>query len=106
MPRMSPRWTLRLAGAGLLAAALVAVPHFLSRTDGYSRYRDMKERLADLARGNDELRQRNRALRREIHRLKNDVDAIEAVARDELGLVRPGDIVIQIEQKPKVEEAP
>ncbi len=103
---MSQRWWIRLVGAALVAGALALVPHVLTRTDGYLRYRDMEDRLGELERGNDELRQRNVLIRREIYRLKHDLAAVEAVARDELGLVKPGDLVIQIEQKPRVEEGP
>ncbi len=103
---MSQRWWTRLLLAALVAGALALVPHALTRTEGYVRYRDMQDRLAELERGDDELRQRNVLLKREIYRLKHDVGAVEAVARDELGLVKRGDLVIQIEQRPKVEEAP
>jgi cell division protein FtsB len=102
---MSQRWWIRLFGAALVAGALALVPYVLTRTDGYVRFRDMQDRLADLERGNDELRQRNAVIKREIYRLKHDLGAVEAVARDELGLVRPGDLVIQLEQRPKVEES-
>ena len=46
----------------------------------------------DLAR----LRTENAQLRDRVRRLKNDPDAIEAVARGELGLARPGEIVITV----------
>jgi cell division protein FtsB len=98
---MSQRWLVRLVGAAVVAGALALVPHALTRTDGYVRFRDMRDRLDELERGNDELRQRNVLVKREIFRLKHDL-----VARDELGLVKPGDLVIQIEQRPKVEEVP
>jgi cell division protein FtsB len=103
---MSQRWLVRLVGAAVVAGALALVPHALTRTDGYVRFRDMRDRLDELERGNDELRQRNVLVKREIFRLKHDLAAVEAVARDELGLVKPGDLVIQIEQRPKVEEVP
>ncbi|HKA89213.1 MAG TPA: septum formation initiator family protein [Haliangiales bacterium] len=103
---MTQRWWIRLLGAALVVGALALVPHVLTRTPAYTRYRDMEDRLGDLERGNDELRQRNALIRREIFRLKHDLAAVEAVARDELGLVKPGDLVIQLDQRPRVEDAP
>ena len=47
---------------------------------------------------NAELKLQNAALRRDVRRLRADPSAIEAAARDELGLVKPGEIVIQIEK--------
>ena len=46
----------------------------------------------DLAR----LRQANEALRERARRLRNDLGTIEAVARGELGLAGPGEIVVTV----------
>jgi len=46
----------------------------------------------DLAR----LRQENDALREQARRLRNDPATIEALARGDLGLVRPGEILITV----------
>jgi cell division protein FtsB len=42
------------------------------------------------------LRQRNDVLREQARRLRNDPGAIESVAREELGLVRPGEILVTV----------
>src|SRR5262249_50735658 len=91
-------WLMRLLGAGLLMALLAYVPYLVYRGDGYVHYRDMQDRLAEIERKNDAQRAQNRALRREVKRLRDDPAALTAVARDELGLVLPGEIVIQIEK--------
>jgi cell division protein FtsB len=36
----------------------------------------------------------NAGLREQIRRLQSDPDAIEAVAREELGLIRPGELLV------------
>ena len=41
----------------------------------------------------DDLRRRNAALRENIRQLREDPGAIEALARKELGLVRPGELL-------------
>jgi cell division protein FtsB len=92
------RWCWRLACAGILAGALAYIPFRVYRSDGYQRYQRMAEAQADLERGNAELRDENRNLRRDVEHLRGDLDAIEAVARDELGMVKPGEVVIQIDK--------
>jgi len=42
------------------------------------------------------LKHENAALRDEVRRLRNDPATIESVARGELGLVRPGEILVTI----------
>lgn len=54
--------------------------------------RDYNRASAELAR----LRDQNAALRDEVHRLAADPAAIETVARQELGLARPGEILVVV----------
>ena len=58
----------------------------------------MLDDLGELERRNEALRVENASLRRDVRRLRTDPEAIVSVARDELGLVKPGEIVIQIER--------
>ena len=92
------QWLIRFTGAAVLVVLLGAIPDLIYRSDGYVRYRKMLNELAELARRNEAQRAENAALRRDVHRLRTDPAAIGAVARDELGLVKPGEIVIQIEK--------
>jgi cell division protein FtsB len=92
------QWLIRLAGAAVLVVLLGAVPQLIYRSDGYVRYRRMLGELAEIERKNAGLRRENAALRRDVRRLRADPSALEAAARDELGLVKPGEIVIQIER--------
>ena len=62
---------------------------------------DITGLVVDLRSGNIRLRIDSHRLRRAISRLKDDRRAIEHVARDELGLVRPGDIVFQFDTAPR-----
>jgi cell division protein FtsB len=81
----------------MVAAFLAWVPWLFYESDGYVRLRQMKAQLGDLTKGNEKRRLDNEALRREVHRLRHDEEALGGVARDELGLVRPGEIVLQLE---------
>lgn len=47
----------------------------------------------------DRLRGENAVLRERARRLRHDPAAIEAVARGELGLVRPGEILVTVRDK-------
>src|SRR5262249_16316597 len=104
---MTQRWWIRLLGAALVVGALALVPHVLTRTPAYTPSRDLAHpRGGHRAPGNDRRPQRTARLGGGIFRLKHDLAAVEAVARDELGLVKPGDLVIQLDQRPRVEDAP
>ena len=55
----------------------------------------------EAARATDDLqrlREQNAALRREIHRLQGDPATIESVARQELGLIRAGEILVVVKE--------
>ena len=47
-----------------------------------------------------QLRRENRRLRNQARRLREDPAAIEAAARRELGLIRPGEIVFLLTDEP------
>ncbi len=51
-----------------------------------------------------ELRAQNARLRDEARRLREDPDTIEAIARRELGLVKPGELVFIVKDVPAVKD--
>ena len=61
-------------------------------TDTLRARRTFADAAGELAR----LKRENAALRDQVHRLRSDPAAIEAVARGELGLVKPGEILVTI----------
>jgi cell division protein FtsB len=80
---------------GLLVFTLVAVPLHLLDDQGMPRYRALRDELAKVQTRNDRLRREIRELRGDADRLRSDPRAIEHIARDELGMVREGEIVLQ-----------
>ncbi len=83
-------------GSGLLALlVLLLVVHDVLGAHGYLAMRrtqnEIKKVNADLERLNKE----NIQLQEEVKDLRTDKRAIEKIARDELGLVRDGDVVIK-----------
>lgn len=79
--------TLLLAGAVLL----VVDPR------GFRRTRSLQRDLGQLEAANVQLRVENDRLRRELSALADDPVALERAAREELGLVRPGEVVFRLE---------
>lgn len=93
------RWTFRIVLAAAMAVGLGYLPYHTHGPEGRAnRLAAEYERLVET---NLELQRDNRALARQIRGLKDDLSAIERVARDELGLVRPGDIVFQFVGAPR-----
>jgi cell division protein FtsB len=80
---------------GLLVITSVAVPLRLIDTQCIPRYLELRAQLERTAHGNTQLEREIAALKHETELLKNDARAIERLARDELGMVRQGEIVFQ-----------
>lgn len=59
--------------------------------DGYM----MEKRLLSLKKENQEIIRENHQLKNTVSLLKDDLTCIETVARNDLGMVRDGDIVYQ-----------
>lgn len=80
---------------GLLVLSIVSVPLAILDEEGLPRYRALKDELAEVERVNGRLRRDVDDLRREVTALRTDPDAIERIARDELGMVREDEILFQ-----------
>ena len=62
----------------------------------WAEVRALKQQIAHQERQLDRLRQTNQALQIEVDSLKNDASAIEAKARNDLGLVKKDETYFQI----------
>ena len=89
---MGSRRLLILGSAGLLL--LLFGPRLL-------RWGELKGREAQLQAEIASLKAQNRELFEEARRLREDPAYAEAVARKELGLVRPGETVIKVKSRPQ-----
>ena len=78
----------------LVVIALVVGALFGDR--GLIQLAAQKERSRALAQQLQDLREENRTLAAEIGALKTDPGAIERLAREQLGLARPGELVFVI----------
>lgn len=80
------KWVL-IASVLLIVLSSLGGPHSLLRIYALRKYRDqIKEDILQLA-------QNNTLLRQKIQKLRNDPEPIHRIAREELGLVRPDEIV-------------
>lgn len=102
MTHTTRRWKPLLA-TGLIMAGLYL---FLSGEDGFVRVRAKKEELAQLRQRVESLEAQNDSLKHLLWQLDNDMDYIEKVAREEFGMVRPGESVYRIERSVEGVEEP
>ena len=100
--RTRPETSLRKKAATLfciiLVLALAVGSLFGDR--GILQLVHQKEREAELALQLEELRGENLRLAEEIQSLRTDARAIERLAREQLGLARPGETVFLIRDEP------
>ncbi|MFO8073029.1 MAG: septum formation initiator family protein [Polyangia bacterium] len=85
---------------GLLLAALIFLPLKLLDERGLSRVEELSAQLEVLRDKNRRIRWENRALRKEIRAFHSDPQYVEKVARDELGMVGPDEIIYQFPTEP------
>ena len=63
----------------------------------YSQYRDLRARDERITQELEQVRQQIASLEQEKYLLENDVQHLEKVLRDELGLARPGEEIYKVE---------
>jgi cell division protein FtsB len=80
---------------GLISAALVSVPVQVFSQNGLPQLRHLEAERSRTTEQEVLLSQEISQLRAEVERIKNQPSAVEQVARDELGLVRPTEVVFQ-----------
>jgi cell division protein FtsB len=93
--RQSLTWILPFA---MLVCAIIFVPARILADEGLPRYRALQAEQVDLDAQNERMRREVRDLQREVQALRTDPSAIERIARDELGMVRPGEVIFQFNE--------
>lgn len=91
-------WGLRLAAALALAGGIAYLPYHLIGGSSSAQLERLEGELgrvrADIAAKKID----NVELRRDIEALRSDPGAIEDIARRDLGMVRPGEVILRFEQ--------
>jgi cell division protein FtsB len=93
-----------LVTAAVLSAALLVAAVFGSR--GLLHLRSIQTEERAINRRITDLLRENERLRATLTRLKSDERAIEKLAREELGFVRPGDLVYRFPQDRPAQDRP
>jgi cell division protein FtsB len=82
-----------------VAVSLVLALSSLANPGGFRRSWRLQDDVRALQARTARLEVENARLRREVTSLKEDPQAIERAAREELGLVRPGELIIALEPR-------
>jgi len=99
------RLLVRQYGSGLLGLLLlVMVVHDIFGTHGFLAMRRTQNEIQKVKADLEQLSKENAALEQETKDLKSDPRLIEKIARDDLGLARPGEIIIRIPQEQQQRE--
>jgi cell division protein FtsL len=101
-------WSLmRQYGPGLLGLlVLVMIVHDVFGTHGFLAMRRTQNEISKVKADLDALSKENAALAQEVKDLNSDPRLIEKIARDDLGLARPGEIIIRIPLGQQLEQNP
>lgn len=91
LPQLSPRWPLYLLGALILMLSLVTV---VGERGALHLWRLGAEKR-QLDEQNYRLQRDNEALRQKIAAVRHDDHYLEKLAREELNMVRPGEVVFR-----------
>ena len=91
--------TNKIAFAAAAFAVLLALVSLLD-TRGLPRLRKLRAEIAGYEGRNRDLARENAALRREVQALsgQGDAKALERAAREDLGLVRPNEVIFNFER--------
>ena len=74
--------------------SILAFAYAIMGNKGYLELRRREAKNQELRLKADELRRENKEILNEIRALKSDPKAIEKIAREELGMVKPGEVKI------------
>jgi cell division protein FtsB len=84
----------------LLGALALAAFSFLA-DDGFGKLSNLTRTLEQQQRTNSRLAENVQTLKREVHGLQSDPRTVEKAARSELGMARPGEMVVIFEKRDK-----
>ena len=101
------RSLMRQYGRGLLGLlVLVMIVHDVFGTHGFLAMRRTQNEIKKVKADLDALSKENAVLEQEVKDLNSDPQLIEKIARDDLGLARPGEIIIRIPAGQQLEQSP
>ncbi len=81
---------------GVIFATVLALGS-IADSRGFRRYFQLRQEIRTMSDRNRQMQDQNRNLLREINALRSEPQALERAAREELGFVKPGEIVLNME---------
>lgn len=79
----------------LLIGTAVYVPLKLNDENGYKRIEKLSSELENLKEQNRRLAKENESVKQKIRAIQSDADYIENIARNEMGMIGPDEIIYQ-----------
>ena len=93
------KWLKRIGVAAVAALVLGYLPFEIYGEKGVRQYLRLKRELHQIRTRNTRMERSVKKLRREIRALRGDRSTLERVARDELGLIKEGEIVYVVRKQ-------
>lgn len=86
----------------ILGLALFALfLHDIFGTHGFLAMRRTQKEIDDIRQQIGEMTNQNKSLADQVNELKTDPRAIERIAREEMGLARPGEMIFKLPDTPQ-----
>lgn len=79
----------------LVIATIIYVPMKLNDKQGYARVQQIKTEIKSLEIKNRKIKRENISLRSQIRAIHSDPNYIENIARNEMGMIAPDEVVYQ-----------
>jgi cell division protein FtsB len=93
------RATAWLVPFGLLVFTVMSVSLRILSDEGLPRFRKLRAQLEHVQRERRQMEAQIKRLEREVRGLSRDPEAVERIARDELGLLREGELLFQFTEE-------
>jgi cell division protein FtsB len=82
-------------------ALLALVVHDILGAHGFIAMRRTQKNIEQIQKQIGTLNEENKALSEQVYALKTDPNAVERIAREEMGLARPGEIIYKLPEPEK-----
>ena len=96
------RYARTILGFALLLLAI----HDIFGSHGLLAMRRTQSQIRELRGEIDRLNQENRELGKQVQSLRSDPKAVERIAREEMGLARPGEMIFKLPDEPQKSSSP
>ena len=109
LPNISPSeaaaYVRRNAGQILILGLLVLLLHDVFGPHGFLAMRRTQKEIEQVRGQISKINDENKSLSNQVNSLKTDPRAIERIAREEMGLARPGELIYKLPDAAKVGDA-